>query len=122
MEKIQKIEQLNVWKKGRELVSVVYEITENFPHEEKFGLVSQMRRSAVSVPSNIAEGFGRRSKMDKLRFYDIAMGSLYEFQNQLVLANDLKFVDQARHDTTISLLLEVQRLLRAWMRGLRNLT
>lgn len=121
MGKIQSFEELDVWKKGRELVSGVYRITKDFPSEEKYGLVSQMRRSAVSVPSNIAEGFGRRSKLDKMRFYDIAMGSLYECQNQLVLASDQNFVDIMEHETVLGLVKEVQRLLRAWMRGLQNM-
>ena len=76
---------LVAWQKGMELVELVYEATRTFPDEERFGLVAQMRRSAVSVPSNIAEGFGRARKAEFRRFLEIARGSLFELQTHAEL-------------------------------------
>jgi four helix bundle protein len=89
MGEIRKFQQLNVWQEGHELVLAIYEITRGFPSEERFGLVSQMRRAAVSIPANIAEGFKRRGIRDKIRFYNIAEGSLEETKYFLILAKDL---------------------------------
>ncbi|MEM9327082.1 MAG: four helix bundle protein [Bacteroidota bacterium] len=85
-------ERLEVWKKSRALVKHVYDTTRSFPEEEKFGLTSQIRRAAVSISSNIAEGSTRRSPRDQARFYEISFGSLIEVLNQLVLASDLEYV------------------------------
>jgi four helix bundle protein len=87
---------LKVWKKAHELVLHVYKLTEEFPREELFGLVSQTRRSAVSVPSNIAEGCGRNSNVELARFLEIARGSASELEYQLLLARDLKFINKER--------------------------
>lgn len=92
MEKIEDFRQLKVWQKAHQLTLNVYQITADFPSEEKFGLVSQMRRSAVSVPANIVEGFKKRGKADKIKFYNIAQGSLEELRYYFILANDLKFI------------------------------
>lgn len=92
MEKIKRFMDLNVWKKAHELALKTYEITKDFPSEEKFGLVSQMRRSAVSVAANIAEGFKRRSTRDKTNFYNMSQSSLTELQYYVILAKDLKYI------------------------------
>jgi four helix bundle protein len=83
MKKIRNYRDLIVWQKSIALVTEVYSITRLFPKEELYGLISQIRRSAVSIPSNIAEGYGRYSTNDYIRFLQIAIGSLYEFQTQL---------------------------------------
>ena len=80
---------LTAWQKGRELVKMVYEATRHMPREEIYGLTSQVRRSAISIPSNIAEGYGRGSTNDYLHYLRIARGSAYEVQTQLVLIGDL---------------------------------
>jgi len=85
-------ENLEVWQKSREITKSIYQITSSFPSEEKFGLVSQLRRASVSVSSNIAEGSTRWGKKDQARFYEIAFGSLIEVLNQLILSNDLEFL------------------------------
>lgn len=85
-------EKLNVWQKSRELAVSIYKITKTFPSEEKFGITSQMRRCAISISSNIAEGTGRHSKKDKARFTEIAYGSCLELLNQAVLSKDLEFL------------------------------
>ena len=84
---------LEVWKKSIELVKITYQLTEAFPKSEMFGLTSQMRRSAVSIPSNIAEGAARFSSVETSRFIDIALGSLSELETQLIIAFELKFIN-----------------------------
>lgn len=84
-------EKLEVWEKSRELVKEIYQLTQQFPNDERFGLTNQMRRAIVSVSSNIAEGSTRHSNKDKARFYEIAFGSLIEVLNQLILAEDLEY-------------------------------
>ncbi|MDA3840442.1 MAG: four helix bundle protein [Patescibacteria group bacterium] len=78
--------------KSHELVLEIYKITKTFPKEELFGLTSQIRRAAVSITSNIAEGFSRNSYKDKLKFYYISQGSLTELQNQLLIAKDVEYI------------------------------
>ena len=84
---------LDVWKKSIELVTEIYSVTANFPNEEKYGIVSQIRRAAISVPSNIAEGCARFSNKENLRFLDIARGSLAELETQLIISKNLGFID-----------------------------
>jgi four helix bundle protein len=100
-----------VWKEGHQLVIEIYRCTKNFPKDEQFGLISQMRRAAVSVTSNIAEGYGRKGKAEKIQFYYIARGSLTELENQLMIARDVgyieseKFLPLARQTNTVAGLL-----------------
>lgn len=84
--------ELKVWKRSIDLVEEIYHITDNFPKEEKYGLISQMRRSAVSIPSNIAEGAGRKSSREFLRFLEISSGSLCELETQLIIAKRLGLI------------------------------
>jgi four helix bundle protein len=88
----QTFKDLLVWQKSHALVLEVYKLTRSFPREELFGLTSQMRRAAVSIPANIAEGFKRRGKPDKARQMNIAQGSLEELQYYFVLSADLKYL------------------------------
>jgi four helix bundle protein len=83
--------ELNAWKKAHSMVLNVYLLTKDFPKEELYGLTSQLRRAAVSVPANIAEGFGRASKLEKIRFLNIAQGSLNEVKYFLILTEDLQY-------------------------------
>ena len=85
---------LDAWKEGHRLVLIIYKITKTFPKEEMFGLVSQMRRCAVSITSNIAEGFSRHSYKEKVQFYSISLGSVTELQSQLVIARAVGFIDK----------------------------
>jgi four helix bundle protein len=87
---------LEVWQESRELVKDIYVATYHFPPQEKFGLTSQLRRAAISISSNIAEGSSRRSQKDQARFYEIAYGSLIEVLNQLILAQDLEYLNPDR--------------------------
>jgi len=86
-------EKLKAWQESRNLVVIVYQLLDKFPKFEKYALCDQIRRSIVSVPSNIAEGSGRISPREQLHFYEISYGSLMEAYNQLILASDLKYID-----------------------------
>ncbi len=91
--KLKSFEDLKVWQKAHAIALEVYKLTQKYPSEEKFGLISQMRRSVVSVPANIVEGFKKRGTKDKANFYNIAQGSLEELKYYLILSKDLKYID-----------------------------
>ena len=106
---------LMVWRKAHDLVLAVYRFTESFPEREKFGLTHQMRRAAVSIPANIAEGFGKRSSAEKARFLNIAEGSLEECRYYLILAQDLGY---GQTESLNEILEEASRLLNAYARAI----
>ena len=106
---------LVVWQKAHEFVLAAYRLTESFPDREKFGLSHQMRRAAVSIPANIAEGFGKRSPAEKARLLNIAEGSLEECRYYLILAQDLGYGDTTKLTTALE---EVSRLLSAYAAAL----
>jgi four helix bundle protein len=110
-------EDLVVWQKAHRLVLDVYRLTRAFPRSEAYGLSPQLRRAAVSVAANIAEGFRKRGKADKLRFLNIAQGSLEESRYYLILARDLDYGDMSE---TNALLIEVSKLLDAYSRSMQN--
>ena len=95
---VRSYQDLAAWQNARELNYEIYQITKEFPQDERFGLVSQIRRSAVSVPSNIAEGYGRGARADYIRFLRIARGSLFEVETQLILSSDLGYVDDGSRE------------------------
>ena len=103
--------ELIVWQKAMDLVVIIYQFTAKFPKSEIYGLTSQMRRSAVSIPSNIAEGSKRRTKADFRNFLTIALGSTAELETQLLIANKLKFGDDIIYDNAERFLSEVSRML-----------
>lgn len=103
--------KLIVWQKAHELVLKIYEITKGFPKDEQFGLTSQIRRAAVSIPSNIVEGKARGSNKDYNRFLMIARGSLEEVKYQMLLARDLKYIDEVIYKEIYRSMDEVGRLL-----------
>jgi four helix bundle protein len=103
--------ELDVWKKARAFVKEIYVITKDFPNEEKYGLMSQMRRCAVSIPSNIAEGYGRQFKKETLQFLHISRGSLYELETQMYIAYDLSFINEEKLNKLLADLEECRRLL-----------
>ena len=88
-----KFKELEIWKRSRLFCLEIYKITSQFPESEKFGLTNQLRRASVSIPSNIAEGSSRSSNKDFERFLQITLGSAYEIETQLLIAYDLKFID-----------------------------
>ncbi len=103
--------QLNVWKRSLEMVRLIYDITKRFPKEEEYGLKAQLRRAAVSVPSNIAEGLTRRTKNDKLHFLNIADASLSEIDTQLEIALMLGMLDTASFELVEQSVITVEQLL-----------
>ncbi|MBL7862382.1 MAG: four helix bundle protein [Cyclobacteriaceae bacterium] len=108
---------LIVWQKAHQLVLSIYKVTKDFPREEMYGLTSQLRRSAVSVAANIAEGFKKRGYADKLKFMNTAQGSLSETSYHLLLANDLEYTKAGGLLNNAD---EVGRLLEAYMKGIRK--
>lgn len=109
--KIQTYKDLIVWQKSMSLVIIVFELTEKFPKSELYGIVSQIRRAAVSVPSNIAEGWGRKSTKEYRQFYAIAYGSVLELETQLLISQRLKFGNSSEYQPLFSLLTEVSKML-----------
>jgi four helix bundle protein len=93
---VKSFENLEVWQIGRDLVTKVYTLTASLPQSEVFGLVAQIKRAALSVPANIAEGFGRYHYMDKAKFYLNARGSLYELKSHLLIAQDLGYLKKSQ--------------------------
>ena len=89
-----KFKDLQIWKRSRTYCSKIYTATSSFPESKKFGLTNQLRRASVSIPSNIAEGSSRKSNKDFSRFLEIAIGSCYEIETQLLIASDLKFISE----------------------------
>ncbi len=87
-----RFKDLEIWKKSRFFCSKIYTVTSSFPNEEKFGLTNQLRRASVSIPSNIAEGSSRQSNKDFARFLEIAIGSAYETETQILISSDLGFI------------------------------
>ena len=100
-----RFENLQVWQKSMELVKMVYLLTHTFPKSEIYSLTSQLRRSAISIPSNIAEGKGRGSIKEFINFLHISLGSLYELQTQLYLAKDLSYIDNFKLYKDINLMI-----------------
>ena len=119
MTQIKSFRDLLVWQKSMSLVTSVYQITRDFPHAEVFGLTSQLRRASISIPSNIAEGYGRNTSKDYLRYLQIALGSLYEMQTQLEIASNLHFLDIVDFKKMISLCLEIERMLTSLIAKIR---
>ena len=102
---------LIVWQKGHQLVLDLYKTTNDFPREELFGLTSQMRRCVVSITSNIAEGFGRKSYKEKINFFFVSKGSLVELQIQLIISKDIGFLDENKFNIIYNQSVEVHKIL-----------
>ena len=102
---------LDAWKKGVELAKKVYEITSNFPKEERFGLANQMRRCSVSIPSNIAEGYGRGSDNEIVQFLHVSLGSSNELDTQLAISYEVSFLDEVAYNEISGLNIEVNKMI-----------
>lgn len=102
---------LIAWQKAHQIVLRTYAFTKNFPKEEMFGLTNQMRRAAVSGTSNIAEGFGRNSSKDKNQFYGIAKGSLFELENQYIIAKDVGYISNPEFKEIETKVIEAQKII-----------
>lgn len=106
-----KYKDLIVWQKARVLVKNIYNLVSKFPDDEKFGLTSQIKRSVVSIPSNIAEGAGRNSDKDFVRFLNISNGSAFELEAQLYLSFDLEFISNEKLEIDLEQITEIQKLI-----------
>ncbi len=118
--KIQSFTDLVAWKEAHALALAIYKITDDFPKKETYSLIDQMRRSAVSISSNIAEGFSRQSKKEKLQFYYTAKGSLTELQNQLLIAKDVRYVSLEAFSHVAKQTVQVSKLLNGLIKSLNK--
>lgn len=113
--------ELDVWIESRKLVNAVYSASKSFPKEEIFGLTNQMRRCAVSIPSNIAEGLGRQSASEIIHFLHIARGSLYELETQCYLANDQNYISNESLHALLEQILTCKKLLNGFINYFKTL-
>lgn len=114
---IKSFKDIIAWQKAHKLTLEIYRITENYPVNENYGLTSQMRRSSVSVASNIVEGFKRKSRKDKSNFITISISSLEELKYQIVLSRDLKYINSATFNILSKKAIEVSKLLHSWKKS-----
>jgi four helix bundle protein len=112
--------QLRVWQKGLEIALASYELVQAFPKEERYGLSSQITRAAVSIPSNIAEGSSRSSDLDHIRFMEIALGSLFELETQVLISKSLKFGDLEKSNHVLQEIQDAQKMLIGFISKLRQ--
>ncbi len=113
-------ENIIAWQKAHDFVLYVYRITKHFPEDEKFGITSQFRRAAVSIEANIAEGYKKLSKADKLRFFNIAQGSLEECRDYMLLTRDLEYLLNGEFELLLMKIEETSKFLNAYCQGIVN--
>lgn len=113
--------ELKIWQKSRSLTKDIYLVTKNFPEDERFGLTSQMRRCAISIPSNIAEGSGRESNKEFRRFLNISISSAFELETQLILAFDLEFILETDYIRISKDIEEIQKMIFGFRKSLSKL-
>ena len=119
MSSVKSYKNLLIWQKGLEIVSNVYKLVEDFPKDELYALTSQIKRASISIPSNIAEGYGRSSTQSYISFINISRGSLFELETQLIIANELKFVkNQDLYNTIIEQILEESKMINSFINKL----
>jgi four helix bundle protein len=118
--KVKSFTDLIAWKEAHRLVLLIYKITNKFPIEEQFGLTSQIRRCAVSISSNIAEGFSRRSDQEKMQFYYHSLGSLSELQNQLLISRDIKYIEKGIFTKIAEHSIMVSKLINSLIKFIKN--
>ncbi|MBN1924828.1 MAG: four helix bundle protein [Prolixibacteraceae bacterium] len=111
--------EIKVWQKSMDFVTKLYKTTRIFPQEELYGLTSQLRRSAISIPSNIAEGFGRKSPAEFKRFLQISKGSLFELQTQIEISKNLNFLEQKKYVELYNDLKEIEAMLTAFIKSIK---
>lgn len=120
MSEINSFKDLLVWQKGIELVKEVYVAIREIPQEELFGLTSQIKRSAISVPSNIAEGWGRNSTLSYINFLKISRGSLFELETQLIIAKELNSINIDALEKIDKLIFELSKMLNSLIKSIKN--
>ncbi len=117
--KVETFRDINAWKEGRVLANFIYNVTRKFPKEEIYVLVSQMRRAAISVISNIAEGFTKPTPADKVKFYYISKASLVELENQVELCLDQNYITENDYNQLISQINLTGKLLQGWIKNVK---
>lgn len=120
--KIRAFTDLRAWQEAHALVVDIYTLTKSFPKEELFGLTSQIRRAAISIPSNVAEGFSRQSPKERVQFYSISRGSLTEVQSQILIARDIHYIDADSCDKMLLQIETVSKIINGLIRSTRSLT
>lgn len=118
--RIKSFTDLSAWKEGHKLVLMTYRVTGNFPDKEKFGLVSQMQRCAISITSNVAEGFSRQGKKEKVQFYYISLSSISELQNQLLIARDVDYLNSKEFKKIAKQTTIVQKIINGLIKSIKN--
>lgn len=117
--KIADFTDLVAWQRGHEAVLAIYQLTQAFSASEQFGLTNQLRRAAISITSNIAEGFSRQTIREKVQFYFISKGSICECRDQLLIAKDLQYISTSDHISTEALLIQTHKLLSGLIKSMR---
>ena len=110
--------ELKLWKACIEVTKVIFILTKSFPSVEKYGLISQMIRSAISIPSNIAEGCGRKTNKDFYHFLNIALGSSFELETQLIIAKEFNYINQEKLDSICKLIVDIQKMISGLQKSL----
>ena len=119
-QKITSFTDLHTWQVAHTLVLEIYRITREFPREEQFGLTSQLRRAVVSITSNIAEGFSRPSYKEKIQFYSMSLGSLTEVQNQMIIAKDIEYLQEATFIDIERIIINTHKLLNGLIKSSKS--
>ncbi|MCK7590584.1 four helix bundle protein [Subsaxibacter sp. CAU 1640] len=117
---VHRFKELEIWKRSRVFSSKIYKVTSSFPEAEKFGLTNQLRRACISIPSNIAEGSSRQSQKDFSRFLEIAIGSCYGVETQLLIAQDLGFADKTEIESILNELNEITKMISRFKASLKQ--
>ena len=121
MGEIKSYKDLLIWQKGIKIVCLVYKLVKSFPQEELYALTSQIKRASVSIPSNIAEGYGRNTDKSFSHFLDISRGSLFEIETQLLIANELGFItNETLYTEILSQIQEESKMINAFSKTLKN--
>ena len=120
MDKMKTHKDLDVWNKSVSLVTLVYEVTKSFPKDEIYGLTNQIRRSAVSIPSNIAEGSARQGNKEFAQFLYISLGSLSELETQLIIADNLKYIPTSVSEPIMNDLIDIRKMLIGLIKYVKN--
>ena len=121
MSVIKSYKDLLIWQKGIKIVSLIYQLVKSFPQEELYALSNQLKRASVSVPSNIAEGYGRNSEKSFSHFLDISRGSLFEIETQLIIAKELGFIsDEKVYIEILNLIEEESKMINSFYKTLKN--
>ena len=112
--------ELKVWKAGIEISKLIFKITRTFPSDERYGLISQMIRAGVSIPSNIAEGCGRKSNKELHQFLNISLGSAFELETQCIIANEFGYISMEQLDEITALIIEIQKMIHGLQKSLNT--